>query len=106
MKIAKLGEKLRNIRLRWYGHVKRREESYVGKTMMEMAVPDRRRREGHGEDAWIWQEKTWKALELWSETKLIGSNGKYFRAVATPNREKRKKEEEILMANINGKAHY
>ena len=25
-KIAKLGEKLRNVRLRWYGHVKRREE--------------------------------------------------------------------------------
>ena len=42
-KIAKLGDKLRNARLRWYGHVKRRE-GYVGKTMMEMAVPDRRKR--------------------------------------------------------------
>ena len=29
-KIAKLGDKLRNARLRWYGHVKRREEDYVG----------------------------------------------------------------------------
>ena len=29
--IAKLGDKLRNARLRWYGHVKRREEDYVGK---------------------------------------------------------------------------
>ena len=43
-KIAKLGEKLRNVRLRWYGHVKRREEDYVGKRMMEMAVPGRRKR--------------------------------------------------------------
>ena len=43
-KIAKLGDKLRNATLRWYGHMKRREESYVGKTMMEMAVPDRRKR--------------------------------------------------------------
>ena len=42
-KIAKLGDKLRNARLRWYGHVKRRE-GYVGKTMMEMAVPGRRKR--------------------------------------------------------------
>ena len=25
-KIAKLGDKLRNARLRWYGHVKRRKE--------------------------------------------------------------------------------
>ena len=43
-KIAKLGEKLWNVRLRWYGHVKRREEDYVGKRMMEMAVPGRRKR--------------------------------------------------------------
>ena len=30
-KIAKLRDKLWNARLRWYGHVKRREEGYVGK---------------------------------------------------------------------------
>ena len=30
-KIAKLGDKLRNARLRWYGDVKRREEDYMGK---------------------------------------------------------------------------
>ena len=28
-KIAKLGDKLRDARLHWYGHVKRREEGYV-----------------------------------------------------------------------------
>ena len=43
-KIAKLGDELRNARLRWYEHVKRREENYVGKTIMEMAVPGRRKR--------------------------------------------------------------
>ena len=41
-KIAKLGDK--NARLRWYGHVKRREEDYVGKKVMAMAVPGRRKR--------------------------------------------------------------
>ena len=41
----------------------------------------------------IWREKTWKRLALRRETKSIGSNGKYFRAVATPNREKPKEEE-------------
>ena len=44
-KIAKLGDKLRNARLRWYRHVKRREKNYVGKRMMEMAVPGRKKRE-------------------------------------------------------------
>ena len=43
-KIAKLGDKLWNTRLRWYGHVKRREEGYVRKRMMEMAVPGRRKK--------------------------------------------------------------
>ena len=43
-KIAKLDDKLRNARLRWYGHAKRREEGCVGKRMMEMAVPGTRKR--------------------------------------------------------------
>ena len=42
-KIANLGDKLRNARLRWYGHVKR-EKGDVGKRMMEMVVPGRRKR--------------------------------------------------------------
>ena len=43
-KITKLGDKLRNTRLRWYGHLKRREEGYVGKRMMEIVVPGRKKR--------------------------------------------------------------
>ena len=52
-KIAKLGDKLRNARLRWYGHVKRKD--YVGKRMMEMAVPGiKGKEEGQREGGWIW----------------------------------------------------
>ena len=43
-KIAKLGDKLWNARLRWFGHIKRREKDYVRKRMMEMVVPGRRKR--------------------------------------------------------------
>ena len=43
-KISKLEDKLRNARLRWYGHIKRREKDYVGKRMMEMVVPGIRKR--------------------------------------------------------------
>ena len=42
-KIAKLRDKLRNARQRWYGHVKRREEGYVGKTMMNLTREDMER---------------------------------------------------------------
>ena len=51
-KITKLGDKLWNARLRWYRHVKRREEDYVGKRMMEMAVPGRRKR-GRPRKKWM-----------------------------------------------------
>ena len=43
-KIANPRDKLRDAKLRWCGHVKRREEGYFGKRMMGMAVPDRRKR--------------------------------------------------------------
>ena len=72
-------EKERRIRLRWRCQVERKEE-------------------GQGEGGWIWREKTWKEWDLRRETKSIGTNGKYFGAVATPNREKPKEEEEVVIA--------
>ena len=48
----------------------------------------------------MWREKTWKGSKLRRETKSIGSNGKYLGAVATPNREKPKKEEECKAAKF------
>ena len=47
--IAKVGEiskKLQESRLKWYGHVLRREDEYVGKRVMVMEVPGKRRK-GH-----------------------------------------------------------
>ena len=51
-KIAKLEDKLRNARLRWYVQVKKREEDYVAKRMMEMVVPGRRKR-GRPRRSWM-----------------------------------------------------
>ena len=39
----RLGEKAREQRLRWYGHVRRREETYVGQRMLAMVPPGKRR---------------------------------------------------------------
>ena len=90
-KIAKLGDNIWNASLRWYGYVKSREEGYVGKTMMEMAVSGRRKR---GKPRRRWMDLAREDMERVGvkETKSIGRNGKYFRAVATPNREKPKEE--------------
>ena len=44
VKIERLGMKMREGRLRWYGHVMRRYQEYVGRKMMEMELPGKRKR--------------------------------------------------------------
>ena len=43
-KIRRIGEKMRGERLGWFGHVKRREESYLGRRVMEFEIPGKRTR--------------------------------------------------------------
>ena len=44
VKVTELSKKMQEVRLRWYGHVMRSENYYVGRKVMEMDVPWRRRR--------------------------------------------------------------
>ena len=44
VKVEQLGMKMREGRLRWYGHVMRRDQEYIGRKMMEMELPGKRRR--------------------------------------------------------------
>ena len=62
--------------------------------MMEMAVPGRRKRGRPRRRRMNLAREPWKVFVLRKETRSIGSNGKYFRAVATRNRKKPKEEEE------------
>ena len=43
LKVGELGGKLREARLRWYGHVHRREEDYVGQRTSKMVIGKRGR---------------------------------------------------------------
>ena len=43
-KVERLGMKMREGRLRWYGHVMKRDQECVGRKMMEMELPEKRRR--------------------------------------------------------------
>ena len=44
VKVERLGMKLRQGRLRWYGHVMRRDQEHIGRKMMEIELPGKRRR--------------------------------------------------------------
>ena len=41
--VVELGHQLRETRMRWLGHITRREETYVGKRMRQMVVGKRKR---------------------------------------------------------------
>ncbi|KAK3510097.1 hypothetical protein QTP70_026828 [Hemibagrus guttatus] len=42
--VGRLGDKVREARLRWFGHVQRRENEYIGRKMLDMELPGRRQR--------------------------------------------------------------
>ena len=42
VKVERLGIKMREGRLRWYGHVMRKDQKYVGRKMMETELPGKR----------------------------------------------------------------
>ena len=43
VKVEELGMKMREDRLRWYGHVTRRDQEYVGRKMMKMELLEKRK---------------------------------------------------------------
>ena len=43
-KMGEISKKMQECRLKWYGQALRREEEYVGKRVMVMEVPGKRRR--------------------------------------------------------------
>ena len=51
-KVREISKKVHESRLKWYGHVLRREDEYVGKRVMGMEVPGKRRR-GRPKRRWL-----------------------------------------------------
>ena len=44
LKVENITERYRKARLRWFGHVKRRYQDYIGRKTLEMVPPGRRKR--------------------------------------------------------------
>ena len=41
--VGKFGEKTREARLRWYGHLRRKDDGYIGRRMLRMELPGKRK---------------------------------------------------------------
>ena len=41
--VGKFGEKTREARLRWYGHIRRKDDGYIGRRMLRMELPGKRK---------------------------------------------------------------
>ena len=42
--VGKFGERTREARLRWYGHLRRKDDGYIGRRMLRMELPGKRKR--------------------------------------------------------------
>ena len=40
-KVTEVSKKIQEARLRWFGHVRRRDKNYIGRRIMELEVPGR-----------------------------------------------------------------
>ncbi|KAF7696815.1 hypothetical protein HF521_005233 [Silurus meridionalis] len=52
--VGRFGDKVREARLRWFGHVQRRDMSYIGRRMLRMKPPEGGKEEGQGGGSWMW----------------------------------------------------
>ena len=52
LKVESIAERCRKARMRWVGHVKRRDQDYLGRKTLEM-VPLRRRKRGGPKQRWV-----------------------------------------------------
>ena len=42
--MGRFGEKTREARLRWYGHVRKKDDGYIGRRMVRVELPGKRKR--------------------------------------------------------------
>ena len=63
-KVREISDKIQESRLRWYGHVMRRDEQYIGRRGMEMDIQGRRGRrrpkQRIGDE--VWDRNRWRTL--------------------------------------------
>ena len=90
--VGKFGEKTREARLRWYGHLRGKDDGYIGRRMLRMELPGKRKR-GRLKRMFMGVVKEDMAeVEVTEEDTIDRNNWRGKSAVATPDGKSRKKK--------------
>ena len=60
VKVGPIGEKIQESRLRWFGHIQRRKEDYIGKRVERIEIGGRRKR---GRPKTRWRDRVGEDLQ-------------------------------------------
>ena len=73
--MGEISKKVQEIMLKWYGHVLRREDEYVGKRVVAMEVPGKEGEEDQSGGGWIASGTTCQRENCQGRTRKTGLNG-------------------------------
>ena len=74
-KVGEIAKKVQESRLKWYGHILRREDNYVGKRVMAMEVPGIEGEEDQSGGGWIASGTTCRRENCPGRTHKTGLDG-------------------------------
>ena len=85
-RVGEISKKVQESRLKWYGHVLRREEGYVGKRVMVMEVPGKRKTGRQSGGGWIASGTTCRRENCQGRTHKTGLNGGVSQDASIPHK--------------------
>ncbi|KAK3531455.1 hypothetical protein QTP70_020536 [Hemibagrus guttatus] len=86
--VGRLGDKVRETRLRWFGHVQRRESEYIGRRMLDMELPDNKLARGRIWLSFIFKfgpDTTWNYGPKLAQMQFSKSQGDKYRTKLSHN---------------------
>ena len=93
--VGKFGQKTREARLGWYGHLRRKDDGYIGRRMLMMELPGKRKRGRPKRRFMDVVKEDMAEVEVTEEDTVDRNNWRRKTAVATPDGKSRKKKKTL-----------
>ena len=90
--MGRFGEKTREARLMWYGHLRRKDYGYIGSRMLRMELPAKKKRGRPKRRFMDVVKEDMAEVEMTEEDTEVETTGEGKSAVATPDGKSRKQK--------------